>query len=77
MVVKPSNSNSNADFLSRQRGVEAVGNIQSEFLDEFPDELDWKEEAMFHLNGEEASRFDDVISYITNKIYPPDLNKEE
>ena len=32
---------------------------------------------MFHLNGEEASEFDDVISYIANRIYPPGLNREE
>ena len=32
---------------------------------------------MFHLNGEEASEFDNVISYIANKIYPLGLNREE
>ena len=50
-----------------------VGNIQAEF----PDELDWKEETVFHLNGEEASKFDNVISYIANKVYPSGLNREE
>ena len=33
--------------------------------------------ARIHLNGEEALEFDDVISYIANKIYPPGLNREE
>ena len=77
MVVKHGKSNSNADFLSRQRGVEAVGDIRAEFLDEFPDKLDRKEETVFHLNEEDASEFDDVISYIDNKIYSAGLNKEE
>ena len=77
MVVKSEKSNSNADHLSRQQGEEAVGDIQAEFPDEFPDDLDRKEEMVFHLNGEEPSEFDDVISYIANRIYPPSLNKEE
>ena len=32
---------------------------------------------VFHLNVEEPSEFDDVISYIANHIYPPGLNMEE
>ena len=32
---------------------------------------------VFHLNGEEASEFEDVISYIANRIYPPGLSREE
>ena len=32
---------------------------------------------VFHLNGEEPSEFDNIISYITNRIYPPGLNREE
>ena len=32
---------------------------------------------MFHLNGEEASEFDDMISYIANKIYPLGLKRKE
>ena len=81
VVVKSGKSNSNADYLSRQRGEEAVGDIQAEFPDEFPNELsddpDRKEEMVFHLNGEEPSEFDEVISYIVNRIYPPGLNREE
>ena len=77
MVVKLGKSNSNANYLSRQRGEEAVGDIRAEFPDEFPEDLDRKEEMVFHLYVEEPLEFDDVISYIANRIYPPGLNKEE
>ena len=76
-VVKSGKSNSNADYLSRQRGEEAVEDIRGEFPDEFPDDPNRKEEMVFHLNGEEPSEFDDIISYITNRTYPPSLNREE
>ena len=77
VVVKSGKSNSNADYLSRQRGEEAIGDIRLEFLDEFPDDPNRKEEMVFHLNGEEPSEFDDIISYITNRIHPHGLNREE
>ena len=77
IVVKSGKSNLNVDFLSRQRGEEAVGDIRAKFPDEFPDDQDQKEGMVFHLNGEEPSEFDDVISYIANRIYPPSLSKEE
>ena len=77
VVVKLGKSNSNADFMSRLRREEAVGDIQAEFPDEFSDDQDRKEEMVFHLNGEEPSEFDDVISYIANHIYPPGLNMKE
>ena len=77
VMVKSGKSNSNTDYLSRQRGEEAVGDIRAEFPDEFPDDPNRKEEMVFHLNGEEPSEFDDIISYITNCIYPPGLNREE
>ena len=32
---------------------------------------------MFHLNRDNSSEIDDVISYIANRIYPPGLNREE
>ena len=76
-MVKPSRSNSNAGYLSRQQEEEVASNIRAEFLDKFLDNHDRKEETVFHLNGDEASRFDDVISYIANKIYLPRLNREE
>ena len=81
VVVKSGKSNSNADYLSRERGEEAVGDIRAEFPDEFSDELpndpDRKEEMVFHLNGEKPSEFNEVISYIVNHVYPPGLNKEK
>ena len=77
VVVKSGKSNSNADYLSRQRGEEAVGDIRAEFPDEFLDDPNRKEEMVFHLNGEEPSEFDDIISYITKRTYPLGLNREE
>ena len=77
VMVKSGKSNSNADYLSRQREEEAVGDIRAEFPDEFPDDPNRKEEMVFHLNGEESSEFDDIISYITNRTYPPGLKREE
>ena len=81
VVVNSGKSNSNANYLSRQRGEEAVGDIRvdfsDEFLDELPDNPDRKEEMVFHLNGEEPSEFNEVISYIVDRIYPPGLNREE
>ena len=71
VVVKSGKSNSNADYLSRQRGEEAVEDIRAEFLDEFPDDSDQKEEMVFHLNRGEPSEFDEIISYITKRTYPP------
>ena len=35
VMVKPKKADSNADFLSRQRGQEAVEDISADFLDEF------------------------------------------
>ena len=40
VIVKPGKANANADYLSRQRGTEALEDIQAEFPDEFRDEPD-------------------------------------
>ena len=66
VVVKSGKTNSNADFLSRQRGEEAVGDIQAEFPDKFPDDLDRKEEMVFHLNRENYQN--STMSYHTLPI---------
>ena len=39
VVVKPTKAKSNADFMSRQRGPEAISDIVSPFSDEFPKEV--------------------------------------
>ena len=59
MVVKPRKANSNADFLSRQRGQEVVEDISAEFLDEFLEigTLEPEEVTVFHINGGGESEF--------------------
>ena len=32
---------------------------------------------VFHLNGGEPSEFDEIVSYITKRTYPPGLSREE
>ena len=58
VVVKPGKANSNADYLSRQRGKESVADISAEFPDEFPDSslID-----VFHLRSETPSEYQEVI----------------
>ena len=53
VVVKPGKANSNADFLSRQRGQEAVGDITVDFPNEFPEigTRKLEEVTVFHING--------------------------
>ena len=45
VVVKSGKANSNADYLSRHKGLEASSSIETPFLDEFPDEV-----FVFHLS---------------------------
>ena len=79
VVIKSEKSNSNADFLSRQHGTEAVKDISTEFqfLNEFLDGEDRKMEAIFHLNGKAASKFKDIIDYLKEQKYPEGLTREE
>lgn len=72
VVVKPGKANSNANFLSRQWGSEAVLDIVSHFSDEF-----LEESQVFHIFSGEASEFDDVIRYLTEKRYPNEMTQEK
>ena len=76
MKVKPGKANSNADFLSRQRGQEAVGDISAEFPDEFPETgtRNLEEVSAFHIHGGE-SEFQEVINYLTERRYPDNLTR--
>ena len=79
VVVKPGEANSNADFLSRQRGQEAVGDILADFPDEFP-ETGTKapeEVTIFHINRGGKSVFQEIINYLTERKYPEELTREE
>ena len=77
VIVKPGKANANADYLSRQRGTEALEDIQAEFPDEFKDEPDRKEDQVLHITGEEDSEYADIIAYLVDRIYPTGLSREE
>ena len=77
VVVKAGKANANADYLSRQRGTEAVEDIQAKFPDEFSDEPDRKNAQVLHISGEEESEFSEIISYLVDQTYPAGLSREE
>jgi hypothetical protein len=74
VVIKSGKANSNADYLSRQRGEESVADISAEFPDEFPDLSDV---AVFHLNNEVDSEFQDIINYLVKSKFPDHFTREE
>ena len=77
VVVKAGKANANADYLSRQRGTEAVEDIQARFPDEFSDEPDWKDAPVLHISSEEKSEYSEIVSYLVNRTYPTGLSREE
>ena len=77
VVVKAGKANANADYLSRQRGIEVVEDIQAKFPDEFSDEPDRKNAQVLHISGEEESEFSEIISYLVDQTYPAELSREE
>jgi hypothetical protein len=74
VVIKYGKANSNADYLSRQRGEESVADISVEFPDEF---LDLSDVAVFHLNNEVDSKFQDIINYLVRSEFPDHFTREE
>ena len=79
VVMKPRKANSNADFLSRQQGHEAMEDISVDFPDEFletgtpePEEI-----TVFHINGGGESEFQEIIDYLTERRYPNEFTREE
>ena len=77
VVVKAGKANANADYLSRQRGTEAVEDIQAKFPDEFSDEPNRKNAQVLHIIDEEESEFFEIISYLVDQTYPVGLSREE
>ena len=77
VMVKPGKANANADYLSRQRGTEALEDIQAEFPDEFVNEPNRKEDQILHITGEDESEFSNIIAYLVDRIYPIGLSREE
>jgi hypothetical protein len=74
VVVKSGKTNSNADYLLRQRGEESVADISAEFRDEF---RDVSEVAVFHLSNEVDSEFQDIINYLVRSEFPDHFTREE
>ena len=83
VVVKPGKANTNADFLSRQRGPEAVEDISTGFPDEFFDEQQQtggeqlQEVAVFHIGEIEGSDFENIIRYLKDHTFPENYSPEE
>ena len=77
VMVKPGKANADADYLSRQRGTEALEDIQAEFPDEFQYKPERKEDQVLHINGEDESEFSDIIAYLVDRIYPTRLSRVE
>ena len=78
-MVKPGKANSNADFLSRQKGQEVVEDISADFPDEFLEIRTRKMEevTIFHINGEGESEFQEIVDYFTEQSYPEEFTREE
>ena len=57
--MKPEKANSNANFLSRQRGQEAKEDVSADFQNEFPETRtqDLEEVDVFQINGGNKSEF--------------------
>ena len=77
VVVKAGKANANANYFSRQRGTEAVEDIQARFPDEFSDEPDRKDAPVLHISSEEKSEYSEIVSYLVNRTYPTGLSREE
>jgi hypothetical protein len=74
VVIKSDKANSNADYLFRQRGEESVADISAEVPDEVPD---LPEVAVFHLDDEAESDFQDIINYLVKSEFPDHFTREE
>ena len=79
MVVKLGKANSNANFLSRQRGQEEIKDISADFPDKFPEigTLESEEVTIFHINGGGGSKFQEVVDYLTEQRYLEEFTREE
>ena len=77
VMVKPGKANTNANYLSRQRGTKALEDIEVEFPYEFQNEPNRKEDQVLHITGEDESEFSDIIAYLVDRIYPTGLSREE
>ena len=79
VMVKPRKANSNAIFLSRQRGQEALEDISTDFPDKFLEIRTPEPEkvTVFHINGGSDSKFQEVINYLTERRYLEEFTREE
>ena len=53
----------------------AVESLTADFPDEFQDSPFL--ESVFHVDGEDVSEFQEIITYLTERKYPEGLNREE
>ena len=69
--MKSGKANSNANFLSRQRGQEAMEDISADFPDKFLEigTSRLEEVMVFHINGGGGSEFQEVVDYFTERRY--------
>ena len=87
--VKPGAANTNADYLSRQRGIPNRRTLETDFPDEFPEAdqpnestyLEHQEQAgavgAFQTTTEEDPEFRIIERYLRTGTYPEGLNREE
>lgn len=78
--VKAGKANTNADFLSRQRGLAAISDITAEFPDEFPDpefEVRIDEVGVNQLSTDTDSEYQPIIDFLSKDEYPEGLTREE
>ena len=65
VIVRKGKAHTNADFLSRLRGVKQEESVE----DSFPDEQ------LFHIEGEET-QYGEIIRFLLQLEIPPDLTHE-
>ena len=78
-MIKLGKTNSNANYLLRQRGQEAIKDISMDFQDEFPKirTQNPEEGVVFYINGRGKSEFQEVIDYLTKRKYLEEFTREE
>jgi transposase InsO family protein len=83
VVVKSGKSNSNADYLSRQRGPESCTDLPADFPDEFPETPEAtlpepeKDIPVYLVEETGDSDFQGIIHYLQTGQYPELFNREE
>ncbi|BBN20442.1 hypothetical protein Mp_Vg00020 [Marchantia polymorpha subsp. ruderalis] len=77
VVVKPGKTNANADYLSRMRGLAAVADISSQFLDEFPVQRVSIGAGAVRVEPPVPSEYEDIINYLKTRRYLAELSRDK